>query len=250
MSNQSLAQKSVYWLKVISLGLILGLGIQFARAWTPPTAAPPGGNVSGPLTTGNGDQTKVGGDIFLSGAGSLYAGLKVAAPWVCVGSDCRNAWPPGGGDNLGNHTATIDLNMNSKKITNVGSPTIGTDGANKDYVDGKTTMKVFSGIITPGNCLSTFDSSHQLCQNFFTQTVPFPSAFTSAPDVIVSVGAPLDPAGCTGFAGDSFAVIKGSVTKTGFTVSSGYSPLANSACGVEHEGWVAQLSVHWMAIGN
>lgn len=250
MPLQSLAHKSVYWLKVISLGLLLGLGIQFTQAWTNPAAAPPGGSVSGPLTTGNGDQTKSGGDIYLSGAGSLYAGFKVAAPWICVGSDCRSAWPSQGGDNLGNHTATADLNMNSKKITNVATPTVGTDGANKNYVDARTAMRVVSGVVTPGNCQSTFDSEHQLCQDFFTQTIPFQNPFTSAPDVIVSAGAPLDPSGCTGFAGDSFAVVKGSVTRTGFTVSSGYSPLGNSACGVAHEGWVAQLSVHWMAIGN
>ena len=60
MSLHSLAHKSVYWLKVISLGLILGLGIQFAEAWTPPGAAPPGGNVSGPITTSATAQYKTG----------------------------------------------------------------------------------------------------------------------------------------------------------------------------------------------
>jgi hypothetical protein len=60
MPKQTLAQKSVYWLKVISLGLILGLGIQFAQAWTSPTLPPPGGNVSGPITTSATAQYKTG----------------------------------------------------------------------------------------------------------------------------------------------------------------------------------------------
>ena len=60
MPKHSLAHKSVYWLKVISLGLLLGLGIQFTQAWTNPAAAPPGGNVSGPLTNGIAPQYKTG----------------------------------------------------------------------------------------------------------------------------------------------------------------------------------------------
>ncbi len=57
--KQSIAVKVSYWLKVVSLGMILGLGLQFAQAWTAPTLAPPAGNVSGPVTTG-GNQTKTG----------------------------------------------------------------------------------------------------------------------------------------------------------------------------------------------
>lgn len=132
---QSLAQKSVYWLKVISLGLILGVGIQFTQAWTNPISTPPGGNVSGPITTGVGSQTKAGGDISLGEGGNLYAGGVVAAPQLCIGGACRNTWPTS--DNLGNHTATLDLNMNNHKITNVASPIGAADVATKGYVDGK-----------------------------------------------------------------------------------------------------------------
>jgi len=57
-SKQSFSEKVAYWLKVVSLGMILGLGLQFAQAWTAPTIAPPGGNVSGPLTTGSTYQTR------------------------------------------------------------------------------------------------------------------------------------------------------------------------------------------------
>ena len=39
------------------------------------------------------------------------------------------------GDNLGNHTATTDLNMDSNKITNITDPTAAQDAATKAYVD-------------------------------------------------------------------------------------------------------------------
>lgn len=93
----SFLRSATYWLRVISLGLVVGISIQFVQAWTAPVAAPPAGNVSGPLTIANASQTKSGGDISLGGGGNLYAGGFVAAPTLCIGSDCRTAWPGGGG---------------------------------------------------------------------------------------------------------------------------------------------------------
>ncbi len=37
-------------------------------------------------------------------------------------------------DNLGNHIATANLNMNNRRITNVANPATGTDAANRQYV--------------------------------------------------------------------------------------------------------------------
>jgi len=50
----------LYWMKVATLGIVLGVGLQFAQAWTEPAEAPPGGNVPGPLTTGSDTQFRVG----------------------------------------------------------------------------------------------------------------------------------------------------------------------------------------------
>jgi len=81
-------------LKTVVALLVVGIAFSAiqaeAQSWTPP-----GGNVPGPLTTGTGSQTKSGGDISLSGGGSLYAGGLVAAPKLCIGADCRTAWPGG-----------------------------------------------------------------------------------------------------------------------------------------------------------
>lgn len=50
----------MYWSKVIILGIIVGVSIQFAFAWTAPSSAPPAGNTSGPLTVSAVNQTKAG----------------------------------------------------------------------------------------------------------------------------------------------------------------------------------------------
>ena len=50
-----------HWLSVIVIGIALGLGLQFVRAWTEPTTAPPNGNVGAPINTSVNPQTKSGG---------------------------------------------------------------------------------------------------------------------------------------------------------------------------------------------
>ncbi|MFA5871481.1 MAG: hypothetical protein WC858_02050 [Parcubacteria group bacterium] len=58
--KQKKQKKQFFWLKVAIIGIALGLLLQFARAWTEPTEAPPGGNLGAPINTGAGIQTKVG----------------------------------------------------------------------------------------------------------------------------------------------------------------------------------------------
>jgi len=53
-------KKSSYWLSVATLGIILGLSIQFTKAWTEPTAIAPNGNVGAPINTGDNSQYKAG----------------------------------------------------------------------------------------------------------------------------------------------------------------------------------------------
>lgn len=60
----------------------------------------------------------------------VHARSSVRANTLCLGGgsngdgvgDCRSVWPSGGvADNLGNHTATTDLNMNGRNILNGGN---------------------------------------------------------------------------------------------------------------------------------
>jgi hypothetical protein len=61
-------ENAIWWSGVVTVGLILGISLQFVRAWTEPTEAPPGGNVGAPINTGANIQTKgVWGDITKMG---------------------------------------------------------------------------------------------------------------------------------------------------------------------------------------
>lgn len=64
-------QNGLYWGRVISIGIILGIGIQFAEAWTNPTSPAPGGNLPGPINTGVFNQVKNAG---LGLTGNLVVG--------------------------------------------------------------------------------------------------------------------------------------------------------------------------------
>lgn len=78
------------------------------------------------------------GDTSPDGDLKLDVEGKIGATEYCDanGANCVLAGTGGGsGDNLGNHTATIDLNMSSKKITNVATPIAASDAATKAYVD-------------------------------------------------------------------------------------------------------------------
>lgn len=81
-----------YWLKVAVIGIALGLGLQFVRAWTEPTAAPPGGNVGAPINTSGNAQTKAGGLT----AGTLTAATVTGTTQFCLGTSCITSWPSGG----------------------------------------------------------------------------------------------------------------------------------------------------------
>lgn len=91
-----------HWLSVIVIGIVLGLAIQFVKAWTEPSQAPPGGNLGAPINTGAQTQTKSGGlnvnGGMLIGAsttgGNMGAGT-INADQVCIRGVCQTTWPSG-----------------------------------------------------------------------------------------------------------------------------------------------------------
>jgi hypothetical protein len=92
-------KKSSYWLGVIALGTILGMSLQFAKAWTEPTAPAPSGNIGAPINTSATGQTKSG---HLSSAGVITGGSlaslgSVTGNSFCLGTlPCITSWPSGG----------------------------------------------------------------------------------------------------------------------------------------------------------
>lgn len=75
--NRKPKNRITYWLKIAVIGIALGLGLQFVRAWTEPTAAPPGGNVGAPINTGANTQWKgMLGDITKMGSLGIWGSLE------------------------------------------------------------------------------------------------------------------------------------------------------------------------------
>lgn len=65
-----------YWTSVITIGIILGLSIQFVKAWTEPPTQAPNGDVGAPINTGNNTQIKSGAleikGVFQSRARGIF----------------------------------------------------------------------------------------------------------------------------------------------------------------------------------
>jgi len=89
--NQKTKKQLTYWLSVAIIGIALGFGLQFVRAWTEPTTAPPNGNVGAPINTGATAQTKAGGFTAETLTAATVKGTK-----FCLGASCITAWPSGG----------------------------------------------------------------------------------------------------------------------------------------------------------
>lgn len=83
MENKT--KRFTYWLEVAALGIMLGLVIQAARAWTEPSASPPGGNVGAPINTSDVQQTK-GGPLTVNSSYSFLNGLGVVGNALISGN--------------------------------------------------------------------------------------------------------------------------------------------------------------------
>lgn len=131
----SISSRRAYWYQVVFLGLIVGVGLQLAQAWTAPGGTPPNGNVSGPVTLGSVTQVKSGSlgllgnlsvnmvqlnTVVVENAACTSNGL-LARDAVGVLLSCQSGlWKKAGGsvagDNFGNHTATQNITMGTNSI--------------------------------------------------------------------------------------------------------------------------------------
>jgi hypothetical protein len=83
MENKT--QRFSYWLSVVVVGVVLGLTLQFVRAWTEPTVAPPNGNLGAPINTGGNMQSK-GGPLTVNTNYSVGNGLGVVGNALISGN--------------------------------------------------------------------------------------------------------------------------------------------------------------------
>jgi hypothetical protein len=116
---------SIHWLWVIAIGIVLGLFLQFARAWTEPTIPPPGGNVGAPLNTSALGQSKIGG--LLLNSGGAPNGLIVQNGNVGIGTLIPGA------------KLDVNGNMYTSKLSSTGNNAANAaDPAAADVVIGST----------------------------------------------------------------------------------------------------------------
>lgn len=140
-TKRSFATKATYWLKVVSLGLVLGLGVQFAQGWVAPGGAPPAGNVAGPITTGS-SQTK---------AGALTTAGLAAPSFVDTDNVTRYVNPSGTSVLWGLSLTSLpncDLKTNASGGVYCGTDATGAGG-------GVTSLSAGTGIVLSPNPITT-----------------------------------------------------------------------------------------------
>ena len=102
--KQKLSQNVTYWLGVVAIGLVVGLSLQFVRAWTEPAVAPPGGNVGAPINTSNLPQQKIAG--LAINAGEDTNGDTLIDTWNAIG-----LFVPNGNVGIGTAAPTQKLDV-------------------------------------------------------------------------------------------------------------------------------------------
>lgn len=172
-------------LATIILGTVLSIGLSFVRAYSPPTAPPPGGNISAPINVGPATQTKSGG--------LTVGGVLTANGGITLGGVTKTSWPSVSGDNLGNHIATQNLDMGSKNIFNASSIIMKTQRLRADVNgDGFITVEdaiwigeYTAGLRTIDMCGGSLAEQLRVC-NVTSTLFPEPTANDDATDVSIT----------------------------------------------------------------
>jgi len=102
--------------KVALIAVLIMGGAAFAANFTDPTQSPPNGNVEAPINVGSTAQAKAGN----FGANAIAGQWVQGVTGLCIGSDCRSAWPEGG-DGGGTDLSTCDIDTKIIYASNGGT---------------------------------------------------------------------------------------------------------------------------------
>lgn len=154
-------------LRLIALAAVLGLGVNYALAWTGPTSAPPSGNTPAPINVGGATQIKSGSlgvaDFVANSVtvGSTANASAITSPKFCIGNSCITSWPTNATDNT---TIVSYSNLPSGSIAGYRSTGEGTP--------------VVSPATSDGGCLAGWTVIH--LGSFMTaeSTIPYGDAYS------------------------------------------------------------------------
>lgn len=102
---QSVVKEVSLIAKVSLIALLVMGGAAFAANFTQPTQSPPNGNVEAPVNVGGTPQAKSGNFAANALAGQWVQGVS----GLCIGSDCRTAWPSGSGGGGSEPSCSFDV---------------------------------------------------------------------------------------------------------------------------------------------
>ena len=141
-------KKAGYWASVVTLGLVVGISLQLARAnWSAPTASAPNGNVGAPINTGNNTQRKEGT-------------LEVDTAFVVgVDTDISAIAPPKNGKESGNAYVNDlyigSLNKWVSELSGTSTSTSTSTGPVSGQLYGSCTKGGTCSAASPASCVST-----------------------------------------------------------------------------------------------
>lgn len=168
-------QKIRYWASILIVGLVVGVGLQFAKAvWIEPSLTPPLQNVEAPISSSIVDQTKSGGL-------SVSNGIITSVLGVTSGITMTN----GGNVNMNGGAILNASGITVNGTANVNNMNVGSGGIK--FSDGSVQTSAPAAIVCP--CGPCWDVSIQYMGGggYFMCT---PSGYTDLPFVASSTNAP------------------------------------------------------------
>ena len=117
-------------------------------------------------------------------------------------------------------------------------------GAWKSSGGGKNVQVGRTNLGSSTTCSGTYSGG--LCSGVFYTDVTFPTTYTTAPNVSLSMEKLQEPNGCMGGGHDGVKIYLVSVSETGFRAAGGYSPFG-SACGGAYDAWSFGGIFSWIA---